>query len=107
MPEVVHCAAEAEAAIEKLHYHNEQAVSFEEYVSRMTENFELLEDNEQGLSETQKIKQFLAGIVSTHPDVYGIKSQVRSMFMNNFYEASKHFASQLSMIPGYMTKGGI
>jgi hypothetical protein len=105
-PEVARRAAEAEAALEKLHYINENAVLFEEYVSRMTEQFELLEDNDQGLSETQKVKQFLKGILSTHPDVRGIISQVRSQFSTNFYEASKHFAGQLSLIPGYMVKGG-
>jgi hypothetical protein len=105
-PEVARRAAEAEAALEKLHYINENAVSFEEYVSRMTEQFELLEDNDQGLSETQKVKQFLKGILSTHPDVRGIISQIRSQFSTNFYEASKHFAGQLSLIPGYMVKGG-
>jgi hypothetical protein len=106
-PEVARRVAEAEAALEKLHYINENAVSFEEYVSRMTEQFQLLEDNDQGLLETQKVKQFLKGILSTHPDVRGIISQVRSqLFSTNFYEASKHFAGQLSLIPGYMVKGG-
>jgi hypothetical protein len=105
-PEVARRAAEAEAALEKLHYMNENAVSFEEYVSRMTEQFELLEDNDQGLSETQKVTQFLEGILSTHPDVRSIISQVRSQFLANFYEASKHFAGQLSLIPGYMVKVG-
>jgi hypothetical protein len=68
---------------------------------RMTEQFELLEDNDQGLSETQKVKQFLKGILSTHPDVRSIINQVHSQFSTNFYEASKHFAGQLSLIPGY------
>jgi hypothetical protein len=104
-PEVARRAAEAEAALEKLHYINENAKPFEAYVSQMTEQFELLEDNDQGLSETQKVKYFLKGVISTHPDVRGIISQVRAMHSTNFYEASKHFAGQLSQIPGYMVKG--
>jgi tRNA-dihydrouridine synthase len=79
-PEVARRAAEAEAALEKHHYVNEQAMSFKEYVSRMTEQFELLEDNDQGLSDLQKVKQFLKGILSTHPDVRSIISQVCSQF---------------------------
>jgi hypothetical protein len=64
-----------------------------------------LEDNDQGLSETQKVKQFLKGILCSHPDVRSIISQIRSQYSTSFYEASKHFAGQLSMIPGYMVKG--
>jgi hypothetical protein len=103
-PEVARRAAEAEAALEKLHYVNENAKPFEAYVSQMTEQFELLEDNDQGLSETQKVKYLLKGVISTHPDVRGIISQVRAMHSTNFYDASKHFAGQLSQIPRYNFK---
>jgi hypothetical protein len=68
----------------------------------LSENFDLLEDNDQGLSETQKVKKFLGGIISTHQDVINIKGQIRDRFSTNFYEAAKHFVAQLSMIPGYM-----
>jgi hypothetical protein len=34
--------------------------------------------------------------------VINIKGQIRDRFSTNFYEAAKHFAAQLSMIPGYM-----
>jgi hypothetical protein len=105
-PEVARRVADAKAALEKLHYVSKQAMSFKEYMSRMTEQFELLEDNDQGLSETQKVKQFLKGILSTHPNVRSVISQVRLQFSTNFYEASKHFVGQLSLIPGYMVKGG-
>jgi hypothetical protein len=100
--EVARRAAEAEAAIDALFYQNEQALKFESYLSRLSENFDLLEDNDQGLSETQKVKKFLEGIISTHQDVINIKGQIRDRFSTNFYEAAKHFAAQLSMIPGYM-----
>jgi hypothetical protein len=100
--EVARRAAEAEAAIDALFYQNKQALKFESYLSCLSENFDLLEDNDQGLSETQKEKKFLEGIISTHQDVINIKGQIRDRFSTNFYEAAKHFAAQLLMIPGYM-----
>jgi hypothetical protein len=101
--EVARRTAEAEAAIDALFYQNKQVLKFESYLSRLSENFDLLEDNNgQGLSKTQKVKKFLEGIISTHQDVINIKGQIRDRFSTKFYEAVKHFATQLSMIPGYM-----
>jgi hypothetical protein len=87
--EVARRAAEAEAAIDALSYQNEQALKFESYLSRLSENFDLLEDNDQGLSETQKVKKFLEGIISTHQDVINIKGQIRDHFLTIFYEVAK------------------
>jgi hypothetical protein len=106
-PETARRAAQAEADIEKLVYYKENPphMTFEKYVSRLTENFVLLEDNDQGLSETQKVKQFLKGIMSTHTDVMHIKSQTRANYPTDFHGAITFMAMQLSLIPGYMSQG--
>jgi hypothetical protein len=39
----------------------------------MSECFELMDDNNQGLSEPQKVKKMLNGVISTNPEVIAIK----------------------------------
>jgi hypothetical protein len=51
------CAAEAKVTLQKLHYRKEAVFFFEKYITRMCECFELLEDNDQGLSDAQRVKK--------------------------------------------------
>jgi hypothetical protein len=91
-------AAEAEATLQKLHYWNEAVFSFEKYVTRMSECFELLEDNDQGLSDAQKVKKMLAGIVSTNQEIVSLKTVVRTNHPNDFDSASTLMATQIALL---------
>jgi hypothetical protein len=91
-------AAEAEATLQKLHYRNEAVFSFEKYITRMCECFELLEDNDQGLSDAQKVKKMLAGIVSTNQEIVSLKTVVCTNHPNDFDSASTLMATQIALL---------
>jgi hypothetical protein len=97
--EVALRAAEAEADLNRLHYRGNEAVfSFNKYITRMSECFELMEDNQQGLSEPQKVKRMLEGIISTNPELYAIKAVVRTAHPTNFNLASRLMAEQVALL---------
>jgi hypothetical protein len=52
-------AVEVEASLNCLRYHSKVVFSFESYITCMSECFELMEDNQQGFSEPQKVKKML------------------------------------------------
>jgi hypothetical protein len=89
-------AAEVEARLHRLHYRNELALPFEQYVKKISECFELMADNDQQLSEAQKVKYLLDGMISTNPDIIVIKAVVREKFLTNFNQASLSLAGQIS-----------
>jgi hypothetical protein len=91
-------AAEAEALLERLHYKNEASFSFERYITRLNECFELMDDNDQGLSEAQKVKKLLKGVTSTNPEVIAIKAVVRSTHPTDFNRASTLIAGQIAVL---------
>jgi hypothetical protein len=91
-------AAEAEATLNRLHYRNETSFSFERYITRMSECFELMEDNHQGYSEAQKVKKMLDGVVSTNAEVVAIKAVVRSTHPTDFNSASTLMAGQIALL---------
>jgi hypothetical protein len=100
--EVALRAAVAEAKLAKLHYRgNESVFSFETYITRMSECFELMEDNHQGLSEPQKVKKMLEGVITTNGEILAIKAVVRTNHPNDFNQASTLMASQIALLfPG-------
>jgi hypothetical protein len=91
-------AAEAEASLHRLHYRSEAVFPFERYITRMSECFELMEDNQQGFSEPQKVKKMLDGVVSTNAEVVAIKAVVRSTHPNDFNRASNLMAGQIALL---------
>jgi hypothetical protein len=91
-------AAEAEASLNHLHYRNEAVFPFKQYITRMSECFELMEDNQQGFSEPQKVKKMLDGVVSTNAEVVAIKAVVRSTHPNDFNRASNLMAGQIALL---------
>jgi hypothetical protein len=91
-------AAEAEATLNCLHYHNETSFSFERYITHMSECFELMEDNHQGFSEAQKVKKMLDGVVLTNAEVVAIKVVVRSTHPTDFNSASTLMAGQIALL---------
>jgi hypothetical protein len=97
--EVALRAAVAEAKLTRLHYRGNEAVfSFDNYITRMSECFELMEDNHQGLSKPQKVKKMLDGVISTNPKVIAIKAVVSSKYPNNFNQASTLMANQIALL---------
>jgi hypothetical protein len=92
--------AEAKADLNKLHHYcrNEVVFSFNKYITWMSECFELMEDNQQGLFEPQKVKQMLEGIISTNPELYAIKAVVRTAHPTNFNLASRLMAEQVALL---------
>jgi hypothetical protein len=88
-------AAKAEAQLHRLHYQNEAALPFEQYVTKLSECFELMADNDQQLSEAQKVKYLLDGMISTNPDIIAIKAVVCEKFPTNFNQASLSLAGQI------------
>jgi hypothetical protein len=91
-------AAEAEATLQKLHYWNKAVFSFEKYITQMCECFKLLEDNDQGLSNVQKVKKMLASIVSTNQEIISLKTVVRTNHPNDFDSASTLMATQITLL---------
>jgi hypothetical protein len=91
-------AAEAEASLNRLHYRSEAVFPFERYITRMSECFELMEDNQQGFSEPQKVKKMLDGVVSTNAEVVAIKAVVRSTHPNDFNRASTLMSGQIALL---------
>jgi hypothetical protein len=91
-------AAEAEAQLDRLFYKNEAAFPFETYVTHLNECFELLKDNEQALSEAQKVKRLLKGVTSTNQEVIALKAVVRSTHPTDFDAASTLMAGQIAIL---------
>jgi hypothetical protein len=91
-------ATEAEALLERLHYKNEASFPFERYITRLNKYFELMDDNDQGLSEAQKVKKLLKGVTSTNPEVIAIKAVVRSTHSTDFNRASTLIAGQIAVL---------
>jgi hypothetical protein len=92
------CAAEVEASLNRLHYRSEAVFPFERYITRMSECFELMEDNQQGFSEPQKVKKMLDGVVSTNAEVVAIKAVVRSTHPNDFNRGSNLMSGQIALL---------
>jgi hypothetical protein len=95
-------AAEAEASLNHLHYRSEAVFPFERYITRMSECFELMEDNQQGFSEPQKVKKMLDGVVYgvvlTNAEVVAIKVVVRLTHPNDFNHASTLMSGQIALL---------
>jgi hypothetical protein len=91
-------AAEAEAMLERLHYKSEASFSFEKYVTKMNECFELLKDNDQDLAEVQKVKKLLNGVKTNHPEVNALKTVVRATHPTDFNTATTLMAGQIAVL---------
>jgi hypothetical protein len=90
--------AKAEAMLERLHYKSEASFSFEKYVTKMNECFELLKDNDQDLAEAQKVKKLLNGVKTNHPEINALKTVVRTAHPTDFNAATTLMAGQIAVI---------
>jgi hypothetical protein len=100
-------AAEADALLARLYYKGETPnFTFEKYVTRLREAFELLADNEQPLTGAQKVKQMLKGFICTHPRVTPLITAVMKDHSTNFEEASSMMANVISQIFPAAAQGG-
>jgi hypothetical protein len=92
-------ATEAEAQLARLFYKGETPLfKFEMYITRLRECFELLEDNDQGLSGAQKVNAMLKGIMSTHPRITSLSTTILTMHPTDFEGASSVMANVISHI---------
>jgi hypothetical protein len=91
-------AAEAEAMLERLHYKSEASFTFERYVTKMNECFELMKDNDQDLAEAQKVKKLLNGVKSNHTEVNALKTVVRTNHPTDFNAATTLMAGQIAVL---------
>jgi hypothetical protein len=91
-------AAEAESMLERLHYKSEASFSFEHYVIKMNECFELMDNNDQALAEAQKVKKLLNGVKSTHPEINALKTVVRATYPTDLNAATTLMAGQIAAI---------
>jgi hypothetical protein len=71
---------------------------FEMYITRLRECFELLEDNDQGLSGAQKVNAMLKGIMSTHPRITSLSTTILTMHPTDFEGASSVMPNVISHI---------
>jgi hypothetical protein len=92
-------AAEAEARLAKLFYAGEKPLfNFEKYITRLRECFELLDDNDQGFSEAQKVNALVRGITSTHPRIVTLSTNILTTHPTDFEGASAVMASAISRL---------
>jgi hypothetical protein len=91
-------AADAESRLRQLHYKHESALKFEDYITSLYEAFEMLEDNNQGWHDAQKVNKLLAGIQSNNPEIAGLKPLIRKEYPNDFEAAATQLAGQISLI---------
>jgi hypothetical protein len=68
---------------------------FEQYVTKFSECFEVMADNDQQLFEVQKVKYLLDGMSLTNPDIIATKAVVREKFPTNFNQASLPLGGQI------------
>jgi hypothetical protein len=92
-------ASEAEAQLAKLFYTGEKTLfNFEKYITRLRECFELLEDYDQGFSEAQKVNALVRGIMSTHPRIVTLLTNILTTHPTDFEGASSVMANAISRI---------
>jgi hypothetical protein len=85
--------------LQTLHYQgNEAMFSFKKYITKMCKCFELLEDNDQGLLDAQKVKKMLEGVILTNQEVVSLKTVVRTNHPTNFDSASTLMATQITLL---------
>jgi hypothetical protein len=99
MAETARRASEAEARLAKLFYTGEKPLfKFETYITRLRECFELLEDNDQGFSEAQKVNALVRGITSTHPRIVTLSTNILTTHRTDFEGASSVMANAISRL---------
>lgn len=89
------------ACIESLHYKNKQSMSFEKYVEYLMKAFTTLEkDQDESLSEWQKVEKLLKGINTSNGELQARKAVIMQNYLCNFAGACAYFSQQVSCIHG-------
>jgi hypothetical protein len=100
------CVAEAEACLCVLHYKSEAVFKFEDYITGLCECFEMLDDNNQGLHEAQKVNKLLAGVQSNNSEITSLKPLIWKEFPNDFDgAATEEMVAQIAQIYPATTPG--
>ena len=91
----------AKQRLETLHYKNERSMSFEKYTELMTKAFATLDkDDQESLTERQKVSKLLKGINTPDVELTGSKAVVAQNFPEDFSGACAYFSAQVSRIHG-------
>ena len=71
--------------INRLHYKDEKVFPFERYVTKLKENFYILDkDDDERLTGKQKVDQMLRGIKSSDPNIVAAKTDIYKDFRSDF-----------------------
>jgi hypothetical protein len=57
----------------------------------------MLEDNNQGWHDAQKVNKLLAGTQSNNPEINGLKPLIRKEYPNDFEAAATQLAGQIAL----------
>jgi hypothetical protein len=90
----------------KLHYKDEKVFQFEKYVTKLKEQFRVLEkDKHERYSESRQVETLLRGMNTTDPGIVAAKTQIFHSMLHDFdkacgfmsaYISSKHADAQYS-----------
>ncbi len=91
----------AKAHLEGLHYKSETSMTFERYCELLTKCFAILhKDEDQRLSNRQKVERLLKGIKSSEAALAGVTAVIEQSYPSDFAGACAYFSSQVSRIHG-------
>ena len=89
----------AKEEIARLHYKDEKVFPFEKYVTKLKENFSVLEkDKHEGLTGKQQVDVLLRGIKSTDPGIASAKINVFQSYRGDFDGAVDFLSSLIANI---------
>ena len=80
----------AKEELSHLHYKDEKAFPFEKYVTKLKENFFVMEkDKHKELTGKQQVDVLLRGIRSTHTNIVAAKTNIFQSYCANFDKAAE------------------
>ena len=87
----------AKEEITRLHYKDEKVFPFEKYITKLKENFYVLEkDKHEDLTGKQRVDTLLRGIRSTDPGIMSAKVNVFQSYRGNFDKAVEFMSSLIA-----------
>jgi hypothetical protein len=91
----------AKASVESLHYKNERSMSFEKYTELLTKCFTTLDkDEEERLTDRQKVGKLLKGIQSSDTELLACKAVISQNYPRNFTGACAYFSQEVGRLHG-------
>jgi len=91
----------AKARVEGLHYKNERSMSFEKYTELLTKSFTTLDkDEDERLSERQKVEKLLKGISTPDAELTACKAVISQNYRTDFTGACAYFSQEVARLHG-------